>query len=404
MQRARHLTTRARVALLAAILALLALLPWLMLHGHLAAALGLLTGLVLLACWLATHEWRVGRRPVAALLVVGAVATIATVGWYAARLNSRLDDISRVDNGALSKGERPDPAPVEAVNILLLGSDGRRAAPGQLDLAGQLASGTWVPDRFNSDSIMVLHLPASRKRAEVVSIPRDFYVPIVDAEGVTHPADKINQAFADYGPYGTLRTIETLADLRIDHLAIIDFQGFRDLTTAVGGVRVFVPETIVDTYQDVTWERGWTTLRGDRALQYVRTRHGLAQGDFDRARRQQNFLRALMAKVLADGTLGNPARLDATLAAITDNLTVDSAWSNQEIRGLVLSLRGLSMDKVRFVTLPLDHYETLPEVGAVNILDPVRARELFESLAQDRIARYLKRHPEDELQAPEDVS
>ncbi|MFZ2502070.1 MAG: hypothetical protein WAW88_05325, partial [Nocardioides sp.] len=112
----------------------------------------------------------------------------------------------------------------------------------------------------------------------------------------------------------------------------------------------------------------------------------------------------LMAKVLADGTLGNPARLDATLAAITDNLTVDSAWSNQEIRGLVLSLRGLSMAKVRFVTLPLDHYETLPNVGAVNILDPVRARELFDSLAQDRIARYLKRHPEDELQAPEDVS
>jgi hypothetical protein len=112
-------------------------------------------------------------------------------------------------------------------------------------------------------------------------------------------------------------------------MAVIDYAGFNDLTTAIGGVDVYIPETVEDTQQDVTWEQGWTHLEGERALQYVRTRHGLLEGDFDRIDRQQNFLRAVLHKTLADGTIGNPFKLTDVLSAISTHLAVDGDWSTR---------------------------------------------------------------------------
>ena len=124
----------------------------------------------------------------------------------------------------------------------------------------------------------------------------------------------------------------------------------------------------------------------------------------DRVDRQQNFLRALMSKVLDDGTIGNPVKFTDTLEAITSHLTVDESWSSGDIRSLALSLRNLEAKKVRFMTLPLDHYETLPQVGAVNIIQKERARELWKAVADDSVGRYLKKYPEDELPDPKDVN
>ncbi len=375
-----------------------------MLHGHLLAGAAVLGTLVLTSVWLAAHEWRQGRRLVALILVGGAIATVASVGWYAVRLNAHLDQIGRITSDGLGKGERPEPVKTEDLTILLLGSDGRRPGAGQPDLRETLASGEdWEAGRFNSDTMMLVRIPADRRSVSVVSIPRDTYVPIYDEAGGAHSENKINSAFADYGPYGALRTVENLAGLRVDHLAIIDFQGFRELTEAVGGVRVYIPETFTDTQQGVTWEEGWTTLRGDRALQYVRTRHGLANGDFDRVDRQQNFLRALLAKVMADDTIGNPIKLDSTLSAITSHLIVDEQWSNDDLRGLAVSLRSLTLEKVRFATLPLSAYDEVPGVGSVNLIDPARVDELFSALGDNNLSRYLRRYPEDELKPPDEV-
>ena len=77
-------------------------------------------------------------------------------------------------------------------------------------------------------------------------------------------------------------------------MAIIDFDGFRDLTTAIGGVDVFMPESVYDSQQDQQWEQGENHLEDELALKYVRIRYGLLNGDFDRVDRQQNFLRAVM--------------------------------------------------------------------------------------------------------------
>ena len=379
-------------------------LYWLMLHGFLELTAWLLVvavlGLLVAAVW----EFRRGHRKGPVILLAGAVITASVVGAYGWNLNSKLDNIDRADDSVLQKGKRPPKVKSEAVNILLMGADDPNQRVEKPSVSELLADGEWDPGAYRSDSMMVVHIPANRKSAYVVSVPRDSYVTIHDAEGAEQGRNKINAAFSQYGPFGTLRTIENLSDLRLDHMAIIDFQGFRDLTTAIGGVDVFVPESFYDSQQDVEWEQGSNHLEGVKALQYVRTRHGLANGDFDRVDRQQNFLRALMGKVLDDGTIGNPMTFTDTLEAITQHLTVDESWESGDIRGLALSLRSLDSSKVRFMTLPLDRYESVPGAGSVNIIAEQRARTLWKAVADDAVGKYLKAYPEDELPDPEDVS
>jgi LCP family protein required for cell wall assembly len=238
----------------------------------------------------------------------------------------------------------------------------------------------------------------------VISIPRDSYLPIYDDKGDPHGKNKVNEAFAAYGPYGTWRTVENFTGLRLDHMAIIDYQGFRDLTTAVGGIDVYIPETVYDSYQHQQWTQGEVHLEGNLALKYVRMRHGLLNGDFDRVDRQQNFLRTLMEKVLADDTIGNPVKFTHTLDAITKHLTIDSGWSNGALRSLAFSLRKLNVKDVNFVTVPLDHYETVSGVGSVNIVDEAASKQLWKAVAANRLGQWLKAHPDAVLPPPKQVS
>ena len=137
----------------------------------------------------------------------------------------------------------------------------------------------------------------------------------------------------------------------MDHLAIIDWDGFKALTDPLGGVLIYIPETVTEG-ADVTWSKGYQYMYGEEALRYVRTRHGLAGGDFDRIRRRKNFIRSLMGDVLEKGTLGNPLKLASVLDAVTRNLTVDDEWSSGDLRGLAFSMRGLRTNNVTFLARP----------------------------------------------------
>jgi len=394
------------VAWVAGSAAYVVLTGWLMLHGHLDAAAWLIVLAVVALIVLGVLTWRRGHRLGALGLVVTAVAIVAATGWYAYNLNRHLDAIPRVDDGVLqtNQGKRPPKEPTKAVNILLMGADNPQQLVEKPTVAELLADGTWDPGAYRSDTMMVVHIPASRKAAYVVSVPRDSYVPIYDAKGRQQGENKINESFSAYGPFGTWRTIENLSGVHLDHMAIIDYAGFRELTEAIGGVDVYIPETVYDSQQDQEWTQGWHHVEGNLALKYVRMRHGLLNGDFDRINRQQNFLRAVLAKVLADETVGNPVTFTDTVGAITDHLTVDSSWSTKDIRGLALGLRGLDASRVRYVTLPLARYETIPGVGDSNIIDEEAARQLWKAVLDDKVGRYLKQHPEDELPDPKDVS
>lgn len=321
------------------------------------------------------------------------VILLAVSGW-AIYLNSLLGNVDRIDAfGSIDPNARPDPAEGEALNILLGGADnGDTGGPSISELMGD---GEWSAGSFRSDTIMVLHIPEDRNNAYLVSIPRDSYVRIYDETGTPQSKEKINAAFSIYGPSGYVSTIEHLTDVRMDHLAIIDWAGFKDVVDALGGVELYVPETVYDSSQDYTYEQGWREYNGELALKYVRSRYGLDEGDFDRSRRQQNFLRAMLDKLASTGTLTNPAKFTSSLKAVTSNLTVDQDWSGGDMRGLAWAMRGIRKDDVTFLSAPL-RANPFGDVDGASVvyLDRREMDELFTAMREDDIQTYVNDHPE----------
>ncbi|MCW2756482.1 MAG: hypothetical protein JWO46_228, partial [Nocardioidaceae bacterium] len=277
------------------------------------------------------------RRHRALTVLVGTLcillALVAGGAWY---LNHQIDQIPRI--AIKINGPRPAAPAGRSMNILLAGADNGDSAD---TIADAVAKGVWKPGSHRSDTIMVLHLTADRKHAYLISIPRDTYVS-VDGYG----KQKINAAFSFGGPSLYVQTVEQFTQLRMQHLAIIDWNGFKDLSTALGGVRVYVAQDSYDSVSGLTWKKGWQTVEGYQALLYVRQRHGLPNGDFDRIARQQNFLRAALGQAKQKGNLANPVRFTSMMQAITRNLTVDAGLSTGDIRSLAWSLRGLKASDI----------------------------------------------------------
>lgn len=335
----------------------------------------------------------------ASVAIVAAVAMIGAGGWLL-YLNNLLGNVDRVGI-TVDEENRPPPTHGEELNILLAGADN---GPGR-SIEEAVESGDWNTGEHRSDTIMILHIPADREQAYLVSIPRDAYVGIYDEDGDYVYDDKINAAFSLYGPSGYLSTVEHLTGLRMDHVAIIDWKGFKDLSSALGGVDVYIPDTFYDPSQKVRWEQGTHELAGKEALQYVRTRYGLEDGDFDRIARQQNFLRSMMSELLSQGTVTNPLKLTSALRAITDNLTVDDDWSGSGIRDLALQLRDIRTGDVTFLTAPTAGYDTTETGASVVLLDEKQSEELWDSIADDDIRGYLQEYDGEagKLAKPNDV-
>lgn len=328
--------------------------------------------------WFARHQVVIGLGMVAAILATA-------IGGWLFYLNSQIGNVPRVAL-ELDQNRRPARAGAAmhgAMNILLAGAD---AGEGP-SIAQTVANGQWRPGSHRSDTIMILHITADHEKAYLISVPRDSYVKIGDSG-----KDKINAAFSNGGPSLYVETLEQFSGLRMDHLAIIDWEGFRELTTAIGGVPVYIPQDIYDPSQKVQWSAGQQDLQGQRALQYVRMRYGLTNGDFDRIKRQQNFLRSFMKKMLSSGTTSNPIKLTNTVEAIVKYLTVDQGFSNAEIRGLALSVRSMSQKDVTFLTVPQARYATTPDGQSVVIVDKVQTRDLFEAVENDNIKAYFKKY------------
>lgn len=326
------------------------------------------------------------------LLVIGAA------GGFVLWINHQIGTIPRFNAGITAPsanggggggGGNPPPDSGRPLNVLLLGADNGN---GHLTLQNDLADGKWTPGAHRSDTIIIAHISANRQSIQMVSIPRDSWVRVDGFPGDIGGDAKINAAFSWGGPPLAVKTVQQVTGLHIDHVAIIDWTGFRDLSTALGGVRVYIPHTVYDDSQHVTWHQGWQNVEGERALQYVRMRHGLPNGDFDRIKRQQNFMRAVMDKLLSSGTTRNPIKLMHVVSAITSNLMVDDTWSNSEIRTLALQLRNLHSSEVKFTTAPFGSYDV---VGGQDIvrLDAQKSKELFTDLGHGQLQRYLAKYP-----------
>ena len=307
---------------------------------------------------------------------------------------SAIDDFRGPDS-TLADEDRPERLDNSAMNILLAGADNGENDGDGVSTEDALDAPEWQAGLLRSDTIMFVHIPADRKSAYLISIPRDSYVTIYDENGDPRGQDKINAAFSTYGPSGYTATIENLTGLRMDHLAVIDWTGFKDISIALGGVEVYIPDTFYDASQRIQWNQGYETLEGDTALAYVRTRYGLAGGDFDRIARQQNFLRAMMEKMLDQGVFSDLFTFKNMLQALVQNLSVDDGFSTGEIRGLALSIRGLSSDDVTFLTAPLGRYDRTESGSSIVRLDERQSRALWDAVADDEIDAYVRRYGEE---------
>lgn len=281
------------------------------------------------------------RRPFLVTLVsivgvlVGSAAVIAIIaGVFIGGLVNSFTTESETITNAFPDTARPDAA-TGAMNVLLIGSDDRSS----LDPDGDQVNGG------RSDTLMLVNLPADRQSVHVMSIMRDSWV---DVPG--HGEAKINAAYSWGGVALTVDTVEQLLDVRIDHVAEIDFAGFQDMTDALGGVTAH--STADFTARGHHFTQGPNTLDGDAALAFVRERASFADADYTRVRHQQAFMRGLIDKVLSKSTLTNPGRVADFVNASSTYLAVDNTLDLTTLGALAWDLRNLPIENVKTFTLP----------------------------------------------------
>jgi LCP family protein required for cell wall assembly len=302
---------------------------------------------------------------VAAVLVLLLVAAVVGAQLVSRRV---LNDVQRIPDvfTPLESADRPQkPTGTEkTLNVLLVGVDSG---------AGE--------DSERSDAVMLVHVAASRRSAALVSLPRDSRVAVPDRGVAT-----LSSAYAAGGPSLLVRTVEQLTTLRIDHFAMVDFAGFRDITNAVGGVDVRVAPA------GAALPAGVNHLDGDAALRYVRQPARTPGDQLARVRRQQEIMKALMAKVSDVGLTSNPVKTLTLLDSIAAAMSVDDSLSDGEMRSLGLSLRHLRPDQVVFLTAPVSP----GGAGGRDVvrLDTVRARALWDAMAKDNVTGYVRGHPD----------
>lgn len=321
------------------------------------------------------------RRLWPKILIAAAALLVVVVGAGAAYLysidRSVTKNITRADDlpSDTPSGSGQPPRPTRntrltgTLNFVLLGSDSRDKSN-----AG----------KGRSDSIMVVHLNDARDKAYVISFPRDMYVPVPG-----HGKNKINAAFSYGGAKLTVSTLENLLGVRMDHLALIDFQGFIKLTDDLGGVTVKNAHAFKS--HGYTYPKGNLTIKGKQALWFVRERHALPGGDLDRAKNQRNVIKAILDKGLSASTMADPVRYLKFVSGIAQHLTVDSSLSNAEIRSTALSVHLSSAD-IKLLQAPISGFATIGG-QSVDRVDGSKLKELSAALKNDKVDGYVKKYP-----------
>ncbi|MGW4896566.1 LCP family protein [Kitasatospora sp. NPDC004240] len=307
--------------------------------------------------------------------VCGALALAAYLG---------LDGNIRADSATdrlleRLEAERParDPGAAGAENILLIGSDRRTGAEAQNG-----------PQSGLPDTTVLLHLAADRRRATAVAVPHDVMVTVPacglpDGTRTAPRTGRFEEAYRTGGAACSIRAVEQLSGIRIDHHLMVDLTGLRTTVDAVHGVEVCVPRPVHDQDARLDLPAGRQTLRGGQALRYVRAREDLGEdGDTERMSRQQRLLAALAHRAWSREVLLNPARLWPVLDAATGSVRADAALASLgALYGLARDLRGIPPGEVALLTAPRRPYRY--DSDREEFVQP-RTGELFTALRADR--------------------
>lgn len=314
---------------------------------------------------------------------------LVSVGLYGLYLhyNGRIDRIQ----GLIRPGGHQGAAAQAGVeNVLLVGSDDRTALSQQ-----QLAQAHTAQDggAINTDVLIILHIDPRTSKVDMISFPRDSYVPVpgwTNTDG-TPDYERINaiyaltgvrqrlsgQAAKDAGARKLVESIEGYSGLHIDHYVQINFGGFLDITQALGGVTVCLQHAHNDPNSGAVFPAGTVTLTAEQALAFVRERKDLPGGDLDRIKRQQVFFSAVLRKAESPDTFLNPVKLNAVLTAVTSSITTDGGLSLADVKDLTDRLKQLDPGHLSFFTVPVGAAFFTPDGANVLRIDLNQWHQFF---------------------------
>ena len=332
-------------------------------------------------------ERRRKRRIHTVVLSVVAVVLVAALGagYYLFNLTHKFNTQS--NTVALSfTPEQEKARPVKdpddgSMNILLLGVD-------HSDEADQGADSLTEAAGQRSDSMMLVHIPESRDEVFIMSMVRDTWIEIPG-----YGMNKLNAAVALGGVPLLMQTVEGTFDTKIDHVAMIDFEGFRELSTALGGVTVHNDIAFTANDTDYFYPEGAVRLEGDRALRFVRERKSFDEGDYQRVKNQRKFIAAAVDQMLAPGTLTNPVKVYELVDKVSPYLTFDESLDAATIVGLAMQLKAVSAEDMRMFTMPTAGSATSSDGQAIELASELAVAQISEALQTDTMSEYLEMNP-----------
>ncbi|MET8154053.1 LCP family protein [Actinoplanes sp. NPDC049668] len=357
------------------------------------------------------------RTPLWAKLVTAAGAALMLIsvsGIVASRylldqLTGNIQTTSSVLGDPAAAGVPAGELPEGAMSLLMLGLDTRQG----WEAKGELS---------RSDTILILHITASHDQAYMISIPRDLIaeIPADRSMGFNGSTEKINSAYA----YGSMngrgwtggaklatRTVQKLSGIDFDGVVVIDFEGFRGILEAMGGVRMCVDKDswsshyTVDAKGKVSYavgadptspprnalwfRKGCRNMAAWEALEFSRLRHS-TNGDYDRQRHQQQLLRAMAKKATSKGILTNPAKVSAVMAAAGSSLRMDT--NGVPVNDFIFGLKGLAAADLIPIRTNGGTFAAAGGGGGEGVTEATRA--MFRAAADDRLGEFLVDHPE----------
>ena len=311
-----------------------------------------------------TRNWPrrllIGLNLFLALCILASASAFAYVRW-------RYGQLDKIDLGdVLGLGEEEEPG--DPMNVLLVGSDTRS----NISKAEQARFGR--PSDVGgsrSDTMMILHIDPQQEKAGILSIPRDLWVEIPGFKN----KQRINIAFdGDRGPHRLITTIRQNLGIDIDHFVQVDFDGFRGVVEALGGVKVYFPAPARDRFSELDVRKaGCVELTPDQALAYVRARNFQTfesgkwrtdpTADLGRIARQQDFMRRVMSAAVSAG-VRNPVKANSIVNKMIDDIKIDKALGTRDILKLAQKFRNVNPETVDMVTLP----NTPTKIGGADVL------------------------------------
>ena len=293
-------------------------------------------------------------------------------------------------------------------NILLIGLDSRKDNNGN-DLPqaviNQLHAGSKAGidngvGGYNTNTLILMHVPNDGSQASAFSIPRDDYVSYVDAIG-PQQRGKIKEAYGvtkaykenalvaagqhytkaqlehlgrEAARHATIMTVQKLVGVPIDHFAEINLGGFYDLAKVLGTITVCVKQATSDSYSGANLHKGLNNLNAGQALAFVRQRHGLPNGDLDRTHRQQAFLTAVTHKLKQDGVFSDLGKMSSLLDVAKRDVVMDKQF---DVLGFAQQATNLTGGKVKFYTLPIKGFVTI-NGQSDNLIDPAAIKDMVQ--------------------------